>query len=440
MEQIKKLKVAWICHFSKQDVRNRLPLTKHFLLLNALKYLLGKTKAKHRDFAPWVINLISEFEKFEDVELHVISPHTGLKRTTAEFEMNGVKYHFFKPDTPILHCPYPANFFANAPRFKRNRRLVGGFLKHIQPDIVNLIGTENPYYSITALDIEDFPVFALAQTVYTNPDRKKLSGSVNMVNWHTELQIHRKVKYYGCSGRMHFDLIKINNPDAIIFKNFFPIQKPGKVKKAQKEFDFVFFAAGVTAKKGIEDALKALAIIKKRKADVTMNVVGMCKPYYRNFLDQMMLDLDITESVSFDDYFPLHADMHQHIKKAKFAILPVKLDVISSAVIEAMLLELPVVTYKTTGTPYLNKDGETVLLADIGDIETLAKNMLKLLESPELAKKLKKAAKAFVEREFDNTQSAKRLVKNYKAVIDHYHHNIPIPDNLLFNPEEFPVY
>jgi glycosyltransferase involved in cell wall biosynthesis len=105
-----------------------------------------------------------------------------------------------------------------------------------------------------------------------------------------------------------------------------------------------------------------------------------------------------------------------------------------------MLLELPVVTYKTTGTPYLNKDGETVLISKIGDIEHLAANMLKLLDSPELAEQLKKKAKAFVEKEFDNTASAKRLVEDYKAVIAHYHDGTPIPKELLFDLNEFPIY
>jgi glycosyltransferase involved in cell wall biosynthesis len=79
-------------------------------------------------------------------------------------------------------------------------------------------------------------------------------------------------------------------------------------------------------------------------------------------------------------------------------------------------------------------------LADIGDTEKLAENMLRLLNKPELAKKLKRDAKAFVEKEFDNTTSAERLLRNYKAVIDHYHQNIPIPKNLLFDTEEFPIY
>ena len=194
-----KFKVAFICHFSNKDVRKKLPLSS-FWLKNLIKRTLGDENfAKYSDFAPWVTNLIIEFEKFEDLELHVISPHMGLTKGIFEFNENGGFYHFFKPDMPLFHSEWPAYWSRNGnPQFKRNRRRVKGFLEHIQPDIVTLIGTENPYYSITALDINDFPVFALAQTVYTNPARKKLSGTVDKNIWDIELQIHNKVKYYGC--------------------------------------------------------------------------------------------------------------------------------------------------------------------------------------------------------------------------------------------------
>ena len=437
---MKKLTVAWICHFSNQEVRNKLPLS-NMRISNFLRSILGKTKFEYGDFAPWINNLIKEFEKFEEVELHIIAPHTGLKKKRFDLEMNGIHYHFFKSEDDNIF-----NFIINKldsnkiPKYIKNRKRTAEIVTSIKPDIVNLIGTENPYYSITVLDIEDIPVFVSAQTVYTNPDRQKISGNCDPLRWNTEVKIHHKEKYYGCAGRMHRDLILRNNPDAIIFKNFFPIQYPKKVKEVEKEFDFVYFAQGVSQKKGIEDAIDALALVKKEKPNVTLKVVGHCPPNYKVFLNKKIDNLGLTENISFHDYFPVHSDMHQYIKKAKFALLPVKLDVIPGTVIEAMLLELPVVTYKTTGTPYLNKDGETVLISKIGDIEHLAANMLKLLDSPELAEQLKKKAKAFVEKEFDNTASAKRLVKDYKAVIAHYHDGTPIPKELLFDLNEFPIY
>ena len=91
----------------------------------------------------------------------------------------------------------------------------------IKPDIINLVGSENPYYSSTILGIDNIPIYVSAQTVYTNPARKELSGHVSNLNWNVELNIHKKETYYGCGGRMHRDLILKNNPNAIIFKMFF---------------------------------------------------------------------------------------------------------------------------------------------------------------------------------------------------------------------------
>ncbi len=98
-----------------------------------------------------------------------------------------------------------------------------------------------PYYSATVLGINHVPVYVSAQTVYTNPDRMRLSGHVSKLNWDIELKIHEKETYFGCSGRMHRDLILRNNPNAIIFKNFFPIQRPTAVKQEKKIYDFVSF-------------------------------------------------------------------------------------------------------------------------------------------------------------------------------------------------------
>lgn len=440
MEVKNSLKVVWICHFSNAEIRRRLPLSE-MKSKNWIKHLLGK-KINHGypDFAPWVTNLIEEFEKFEDIELHVFAPHAGLLHLTSEFEMKGVFYHFFKSDLPILHGNFPDKFrLGNKLKYLQNRYFLKRFLARIKPDIVNLIGTENPYYSIATLDIKKIPVYVSVQTVYSNPDRIKYSDSCLQLKWDVELKIYKKEKYYGCVGRMHRDLILNNNPNAIIFKMFFPIEKPKQVKEIPKIFDFVFFA-GIAKKKGIEDLIDALAIVKKEKYDVRLNIVGNCSQTYVNYLLEKINALGLSENIVFTDYFPIHSDMHQHVVQSHFAVLPIKLDIIPGSVIEAILLDLPVVTYKTTGTPYLNKDGESVLIANIGDIDMLAKHMLKLLNSNSLAQKLRVNAKAFVEREFDNTTSAKRLVANYRSVIEHYRNNTPIPGEQLFDINEFPLY
>jgi glycosyltransferase involved in cell wall biosynthesis len=159
-----------------------------------------------------------------------------------------------------------------------------------------------------------------------------------------------------------------------------------------------------------------------------------------SFLTQKVEQLNLVDNIVFDGYFESHSAMHQHTMKSRFAVLPIKLDAIPSSVVEAILLGLPVVTYKTTGTPYLNKDGEAVLISNIGDIKGLANNMIKLINNPELSIGLSENARSLIEKEFDNTISAKRLVSNYKAVIAHYNFKTPIPEEQLFNVNEFPIY
>lgn len=431
MAKEQQLRVALICHFSNELIRKRLPLSNHSFY-NIVRKIFRKKLQIYSDFAPWVTNLIKEFEKFEDIDVHIISPHQGLNCYQCSFKMNGINYYFYRPEfSSFLGKVILKLLRIEQDKFTLNRYIIKHFVKRVQPDIINLVGTENPYYSASILNIKSIPVYVSVQTVYCNPNRKHLSGECNMVKWNTEMKIHKKEKYFGCTGRMHMDLILKNNPDAIIFKNFFPIQLPVNVKEVSKEFDFIFFAAQISSKKGIEDALLALALVKKKIPSVTLNIVGGCTKEYKDSLIQKIIIYNLVENISFSGFFQTQAEMHQHLKKARFALLPVKLDIIPGTVIEAMLLGLPVVTYKTTGTPYLNKDGVTVLLSEIGDIAELSENMLGLMNSDVLAENLKRDARKFAEKEFDNTASARHLVKNYQAVLNHYYYKKPIPKELL---------
>jgi glycosyltransferase involved in cell wall biosynthesis len=432
-----KMKIVWICHFSNHEIREHLSLSNNWIS-NKFRKSIGKNPVAHySDFAPWVSNLIQEFEKIENIELHIISPHLGMKKWTQSFEIRNIYYHFFKPDLPVLNVR--VDLLMNNSKHLLNRYFVSSFVKKIKPDIVNLIGAENPYISITALDVKDIPVYLSCQTVYSNPLRHEHSN-VNQHIWDTELKIHEHVKYFGCQGRMHHDLVLNNNPNAIIFKMFFPIQKSEGIVQKPKEFDFVFFAGGLSQKKGNEDAIFALQKVKAVFPKVTLNMIGKCSAEYKTHLQDIIDELKLNDNVIFTDSFPKHSDLLTHITKSRFAVLPNKLDVISGTIIESILLDVPVVTYKTTGSPYLNKNGEAVLLANIGDIDTLAQQMILLIKNPDKAQQLAANARRFVEEEFNNTKSAKRLLGNYHEVIEHYRNGKEIDQKQLFDINEFPIY
>jgi UDP-N-acetylglucosamine:LPS N-acetylglucosamine transferase len=162
-----RIKVVLINSFSNPQVREKLNLRTSGSL-------------KGRDYGGWNTDIINGLKQFNEIELHVVTNHSGMKNSVQEFELDGVYYHFYNPDSP-----YPWSFldrsFLSQKRmnYPRCRRVVKQFIKDIQPDIVNLIGAENTMRSLIALDIEKIPLIIHLQTVYANPARITNAGGID---------------------------------------------------------------------------------------------------------------------------------------------------------------------------------------------------------------------------------------------------------------------
>ncbi|HHZ15892.1 MAG TPA: glycosyltransferase family 4 protein [Candidatus Cloacimonetes bacterium] len=409
--------------------------------LTARNFFKKRSQAVYSDFAPWVSSLILELEHFKEHEFHIVSPHRGMARMCQEFNLDGIHYHFYNPDHLKNYDSFMTKTFPNSMNhYLLNRYLVKRIIRKIKPDIVNLIGAENPYYSSAALDIKGIPIYLTVQTVYSNDNAKQLSGSLDPYRAALEKELYRRVYYVGCEGKMHYDLIRKMNPEITIFKMLFPYKKPALVEAVEPEFDFVNFAGRMGESKGGLDALEALAHLKRQGITASLNLVGRAAPEYQRKMETFVKDNGLSDQVTFSGYFKEHIDMFRQVKKSRFALLPIKLDVISSTIIEAAHLGLPIVTYITSGTPYLNRDGEAVLLSNIGDIKGLANNMKRLLENPELGETLSNAATRLVDKDFDNRKSTKSLLDNFAAILEYERNGTPIPEEMLFNPDDYPDY
>ena len=103
---------------------------------------------------------------------------------------------------------------------------------------------------------------------------------------------------------------------------------------------------------------------------------------------------------------------------------------------QAMQLGLPIVVYKTAGTPSFNRDKQCALIAEKDNVKELAQHMLSLMENPELADDLRKNARGFQEKKAAVAkQNGKRLIETFRAVVEKEQHGKYIPQELLFNPE-----
>lgn len=437
MEHVNKIKVAMICHFSNAEVRSHLPLDDRKFYTFVRKVLGMPTKGKgYGDIAPWDTSTINYFRDREDIELYVISAHSGLKKRVVSYEDQGVHYSFVNCDKATMLkgiIPNDVLWRKMNPMVKDVHRLVD----QIKPDFVLLVGAENAYYSSTVLGLDKYPVYTLCQTVYNNPERV-VFGEVDSKNASTEMEILKEHRYFGVYCKKHYDLLKSIAPDRFIFKFGFP--SSGKLLEptpSEKQYDFVNFALGMSDKKGFPDAIEAIALVKKKHPGVTLNLVGGGSAEQKAELMKMADDFGVSDNVIFTPFFEKRSDLFLHIQKSRFAVLPCKMDNISGTMTQAMQLGLPIVVYKTTGTPSFNKEKECALIAEHCNIEDLAKKMLELMDTPEKAEMLKRNAREFQEKRMEyNKGNGDRLVANFSAIIDNYKRGTPIPKEQLFDPDK----
>ena len=430
------MKILLIAGFLDEEVRKHDIFKKDNPFFHKLVHLfrLPSRVGNLNDHAPWVRSIISFLETQEEVDLHVFGPQIRLKKPLTEFESSGVKYHFYSSEWTSLLRKFN--------RYKLWKRLINAdfffkkVLANVNPDLVVLSGAENPATSVSILYADRYPRYCLCQTIYNNPERTKYQ-TPNRLKQDMEKDIFSKLQYFGVYSKMHYDLLRKMKPDAIIFKYGYPSKgvmlEPSEV---EKKFDFVNFALMHGSRKGTTDSIQALAIVKQKFPNATLNIVGGCDESGRAKLDLLVKELGLEENVIFTPFFEKKSDLLLHVQKSHFAVLPCKLDHIAGTMNQSMHLGLPLVVYKTTGTPAFNREKECVLIAEKGNVEELAQHMLTLMEYPEKAELLARNAREYQEKKAEyNKGNGDRLIANFKAIIENYQHGTPIPQNQLFNPE-----
>jgi len=418
-----RIKVVLINSFSNPQVREKLNL-----------HSSGHYKC--RDFGGWNTDIINGLKDYNEIELHVITNHSGMKSSAQEFELDGVYYHFYNPDV-LYSLPFLSRtiFSQKLWNYSRCRRIVKQFIKKIQPDIVNLIGAENVMRSLMALDIDNAPVIIHLQTVYANPARIINAGGIDKKRWNTELKVFHKTPYMACSGQLYYDLVKKYEPNAIVFPRTWPASQFPTIPDVSKTYDFVFFARYLNKNKGFDSAIEALGEMVDKYPGVKLLAIGAKDENWLTY-ENRIKELGLQNNIEIHAPFAQYNDVLKYVKQARFSLLPITMDVISGTIIESMRMGLPVITCRTSGTPSLNKERETVLIAEIGDTHQLASYMEDLYEHPEKAELLRNNAFEYLKEEDEkNFHNIEYMVAQYKAVIDHYRYGTPIPQELLFKSD-----
>ena len=428
---MKKMKILWVCFFSNATVRahmdNRIGLVEKFIRK------IIKKPYQCFDLAQWNTNALKEFEKFTDeVELHVISPSETMRNRESVFVEKDIHYYFFRDEDSGIKKIFGKIFGEKT--YRKNRKYIAEKIKEIKPDLVHIIGAENPQYSLAALDIPNtIPVFVQLQTLMIDPEFKKnypISSDLYSYRSGIEKRILEKVDYLGTPEKKFVSVIKDKaNRKGPILSTSLAVAESVNFKSSEKEFDFVYFALDIS--KAVDYAIEAFAIAFKKRPSISLDVVGDFSVALKKQLDDRIAELGLQNRIKFEGKLATHDDVIEQIRKSRFALLPLKVDLISGTIREAMANGLPVVSTITPETPNLNKKRVSILLSPAGDFAAMADNMLKLLDDDKYAEEIRQNAGVSISEKVGNEQHVRKWIDAYRACIDNFRNGTPIPQVLL---------
>ncbi|NBC58230.1 MAG: N-acetyl-alpha-D-glucosaminyl L-malate synthase BshA [Bacteroidetes bacterium] len=157
--------------------------------------------------------------------------------------------------------------------------------------------------------------------------------------------------------------------------------------------------------KRISDVIKIFAnILKHQKAKLIVIGDGPDRDKAVN----VALELGVRNQVIF---MGKSNDIEKILCFSDLFLLPSEKESFGLAALEAMAHSVPVISTNTGGLPEVNIQGKSGYLSNVGDVDDMAKNALKILSNPKTHQKFKDAAKARA-RDFD----IKNIIKSYEEL------------------------
>jgi glycosyltransferase involved in cell wall biosynthesis len=165
-------------------------------------------------------------------------------------------------------------------------------------------------------------------------------------------------------------------------------------------------------KKGFQDLLEALFIVKKRGEDFRCAIYGdgpLAKQLGEWIEEHGMAgEVSLKGDRTQQELIPLYQNA------TLFILTPVQTDDgdrdgIPNVLVEAMAVGLPVITTAVAGIPELVENNQNGLLYQPHDVEGISSGIIELLRNAEKRRQLGDAASKKVNEQFDVAQAAKRL-------------------------------
>ena len=210
----------------------------------------------------------------------------------------------------------------------------------------------------------------------------------------------------------------------------------------------ILFLSRLNWIKGLDTLIPAFAGVIKKKPDCVLVLAGPDEKGYKKEIIKMIDEInietsDVLRTSDVQDINP-HKSAEISINQCfniiftgmligeeKFAafresdvfVLPSYSENFGNVVLEAMYFGLPVIITKYVGiSPSIKKAGAGLVINK--DEKQLTEAILKILNNPDLAKKISEAGKKLTEKEFSWPEIAEKFINEYGEIINFKHHSL----------------
>ncbi|MGI8408808.1 MAG: glycosyltransferase, partial [Pyrinomonadaceae bacterium] len=160
------------------------------------------------------------------------------------------------------------------------------------------------------------------------------------------------------------------------------------------------------------DCVEILAKVKAHGKNVRLVMVGdgpeRSAVYYR------AEQLNVKDDVSF---VGKQANIADYLGVSDVFLLPSELESFGLAALEAQACELPVIATRIGGIPEVVNDGETGFLSDVGDIEKMSEDTLRLLNDEDMRRAFGEKGRDLAIQRYNADKIIPQYISFYEKVL-----------------------
>lgn len=180
----------------------------------------------------------------------------------------------------------------------------------------------------------------------------------------------------------------------------------------------VLFVGGLEPRKGLEFLVRAMKTIIKGFPEARL--IAIAKTGFRG-VDEVGSFRSLSENLGIADRIDFRESISQEellqcYSECDLLAMPSRTEGWGLALMEAMACGRPVVASRVGGIPELVRDGVDGILVDAGDVDALARAIVRLLKHPELRAKMGAAGAKRV-REFSWDSTARVVLDSYEKAL-----------------------